>query len=101
MTIPQTGQTVLFDLPQATSKKPLIGNPRGSTSLLKKLRRRLIAAIDTTDSARDLATLSARLMEVTDRIESARQPAGDKEVTALHVLQGKRKERVARAADQG
>lgn len=63
---------------------------------LKALRDKLAATIDGTESGRDVAALSSRLVEVLDKIAEAEPTAANvkkAEVTRIELIAGKRAER--------
>lgn len=65
---------------------------------LRALRDRLAGAIDATDSARDVASLSARLAEVLVRIDEVEKLRPEQKGTALDEVNARRTAKSAKAA---
>ena len=68
---------------------------------LEALRDRVAAFIDITDSARDLAALSQRLLDVTAAIEAVRKAQPDQKGTPLDELARRRADRESPAGAGG
>lgn len=78
----------------ALSEAVSVGRRHG----LVALRDRLAAEIDQCESARDVAALSLRLMDVLEQIDSLEDASIVKPSTALDEIAARRAKRVKRAA---